>query len=71
MSWQWCQRAVRYSDLTGVPDLEGYVTEGELSRRLEVDHYKKAGVEGEIERRIGVFKGDGVARRVCESVDGV
>ena len=46
-----------YSDLTGVPDLEGYVTEGELSRRLEVDHYKKAGVEGEIERRIGVFKG--------------
>ena len=29
-----------YSDLTGVPDLEGYVTEGELSRRLEVEHYK-------------------------------
>ena len=38
-----------YGDLNGVPDLSGYVTEGELSNRLNAEHYKKSEVEGEIE----------------------
>ena len=46
----------KYSDLIGVPSLNLYVKQTELTTKLNNDHYKKADVNAEIDRRIGVFK---------------